>query len=106
GLEAALALFDTGAPLPSVAPDCPVYSPTGSWRGVYVKGRNGCSWNGPTWPYTNSVVIDGVAETSRRFGHRYDAEFGRLLRSYALLHFQQRDGRTPYLVEHYDSSTG
>ncbi|WP_051425890.1 MGH1-like glycoside hydrolase domain-containing protein [Jiangella gansuensis] len=106
GLEAALALFDTGAPLPSVAPDCPVYSPTGSWRGVYVKGRNGCSWNGPTWPYTNSVVIDGVAETSRRFGHRYDAEFGRLLRSYALLHFRHRDGRTPYLVEHYDSSTG
>ncbi|MBB5790504.1 MGH1-like glycoside hydrolase domain-containing protein [Jiangella mangrovi] len=106
GLDAALRLFDTGAPLPSTAPDCPVYSPTGHWRGVYVKGRNGCSWNGPTWPYTNSVVIDGVGATSRRFGHRYDAEFGRLLRSYALLHFQQRDGRTPYLVEHYDSETG
>lgn len=106
GFEAALRLFGTGAPLPSTAPDCPVYSPTGDWRGVYVKGRNGCSWNGPTWPYTNSIVIDGVGATSRRFGHRYDAEFGRLLRSYALLHFRQRDGRTPYLVEHYDSRTG
>ncbi|TDD67648.1 hypothetical protein E1262_18535 [Jiangella aurantiaca] len=106
GFEAALRLFGTGAPLPSTAPDCPVYSPTGDWRGAFVKGRNGCSWNGPTWPYTNSVVIDGVGATSRRFGHRYDAEFGRLLRSYALLHFQQRDGRTPYLVEHYNSETG
>lgn len=106
GFEAALRLFGTGAPLPSTAPDSPVYSPTGDWRGVFVKGRNGCSWNGPTWPYTNSVVIDGVGATSRRFGHRYDAEFGRLLRSYALLHFQQRDGRTPYLVEHYNSETG
>ena len=106
GFEAALRLFDTGAPLPSTAPDSPVYSPTGDWLGVFVKGRNGCSWNGPTWPYTNSVVIDGIGATSRRFGHRYDAEFGRLLRSYALLHFQQRDGRTPYLVEHYNSETG
>ncbi|SEE44076.1 MGH1-like glycoside hydrolase domain-containing protein [Jiangella alba] len=106
GFEAALRLFGTGAPLPSTAPDSPVYSATGDWRGVFVKGRNGCSWNGPTWPYTNSVVIDGVGATSRRFGHRYDAAFGRLLRSYALLHFQQRDGRTPYLVEHYNSETG
>ncbi|TDC48789.1 hypothetical protein E1212_20085 [Jiangella ureilytica] len=106
GLESALRLFDTGAPLPSTSPGSPVYSPIGDWRGVFVKGRNGCSWNGPTWPYTNGVVIDGVGATSRRFGHRYDAEFGRLLRSYALLHFQQRDGRTPYLVEHYDSETG
>lgn len=106
GFEAALWLFATGAPLPSTAPDSPVYSPMGDWRGVFVKGRNGCSWNGPTWPYTNSIVIDGVGATSRRFGHRYDAEFGRLLRSYALLHFQQRDGRTPYLVEHYNSETG
>lgn len=106
GLESALAAFDTGAPLPSVTADCPVYSPTGAWKGVYVKGRNGCSWNGPTWPYTNSVVIDGLAATSRRFNHRYDSAFGRLLRSYALLHFRQLDGRTPYLVEHYDSSTG
>ncbi|WP_116952410.1 MGH1-like glycoside hydrolase domain-containing protein [Jiangella endophytica] len=106
GLEEALRLFGTGAPLPSTAPGSPVYSPAGDWRGVFVKGRNGCSWNGPTWPYTNSVVIDGLGATSRRFGHRYDAEFGRLLRSYALLHFQQRDGRTPYLVEHYNSETG
>ncbi|RIQ12403.1 MGH1-like glycoside hydrolase domain-containing protein [Jiangella rhizosphaerae] len=106
GFEAALRLFSTGAPLPSTAPDCPVYSPTGDWRGVFVKGRNGCSWNGPAWPYTNSVVIDGIGATSRRFGHRYDADFGRLLRSYALLHFQQHDGRTPYLVEHYNSETG
>lgn len=106
GLEPAVASFDTGVPFPSVAPDCPAYSPSGSWKGRYVKGRNGCSWNGPTWPYTNGIVIDGIAATSRRFGHRYDALVGRLLRDYALLHFQHRDGRTPYLVEHYDSVTG
>lgn len=98
--------FGTPWPLSSVAADCPVFAPSGGWKGRYIKGRNGCVWDGPTWPYTNSVALDAVGRMSQAHGHRFDGLFADLLRKYCLLHFQQHDGRTPYLVEHYDSLTG
>jgi hypothetical protein len=98
--------FGTPWPLPSVSADCPVFAPAGGWNGQFLKGRNGCMWNGPTWPYTNSIALDAVGRTSRTYGHGFDGLFADLLHSYCLLHFQQHDGRTPYLVEHYDSRTG
>lgn len=98
--------FDTPAPLPSVSPECPVFQPGGSWKGRFLKGRNGCMWDGPTWPYTNSVVIDGIGTISRANGHQHDALFAHFFWKYALLHFRNGDGETPYLVEHYDSMTG
>ena len=99
-------VFGTAWPLPSVEASCPVYQSGGSWKGAFLKGRNGCMWDGPTWPYTNSIALDAVGTESRRAGHRDDAVFADLLRRYALLHFAQHDGETPYLVEHYDSRSG
>ena len=98
--------FDTSNPFPSVSPECPVFQPGGSWKGHFFKGRNGCMWNGPTWPYTNSIVLDAIARVSRENGHAQDALFAKFFWKYALLHFQQRDGINAYLVEHYDSMTG
>lgn len=98
--------FDTPNPLPSVSPECPVFQPGGSWKGQFFKGRNGCMWDGPTWPYTNSVVIDAIGKISRGNSHAQDELFAHFFWKYAQLHFQQRDGETPYLVEHYDCLTG
>jgi hypothetical protein len=98
--------FGTANPFPSVSPDCPAFQSGGSWKGHFFKGRNGCMWDGPTWPYTNSIVIDAIGKISRNSSHAFDALFSRFFWSYALLHFQQRDGETPYLVEHYDSLSG
>jgi len=108
GLLAALGPeeFDTPNPFPSVSPKCEVFQPGGSWKGQFFKGRNGCMWDGPTWPYTNSVVLDAIGKVSRANGHAQDELFSRFFWKYALLHFQQRDGVTPYLVEHYDSMSG
>lgn len=108
GLLAALGPdeFDTPNPFPSVSPRCEVFQPGGSWKGQFFKGRNGCMWDGPTWPYTNSVVLDAIGKVSRANGHAQDALFSHFFWKYALLHFQQRDGLTPYLVEHYDSMSG
>jgi hypothetical protein len=89
-----------------VSPECPVFQPGGSWKGHFLKGRNGCMWDGPTWPYTNSVVIDSIAEVSRANRHQYDDLFAHFFWKYALLHFRNNDGQTPYLVEHYHSMTG
>ncbi|WEX11270.1 hypothetical protein [Chelativorans sp. AA-79] len=98
--------FDTPNPLPSVSQECPVFQSGGSWKGQFFKGRNGCMWDGPTWPYTNSVVIDAIGKVSRANGHAQDGLFAHFFCKYILLHFQQRDGQTPYLVEHYDSLSG
>ncbi|WIY52578.1 hypothetical protein O9Z70_14135 [Devosia sp. YIM 151766] len=98
--------FDTPAPLPSVSPECPVFQPGGSWKGRFLKGRNGCMWDGPTWPYTNSIAIDGLGKISQQNGHAYDELYAHFFWKYAMLHGPQCDRQTPYLVEHYDSMTG
>jgi len=98
--------FNTTCPFPSVAADCPVYQPEGGWKGKFIKGRNGCVWDGPTWPYTNSIVLDALAQETKRRGHLYDKYFEHFFREYSLLHYLNRDIDKPYLVEHYNSQTG
>jgi len=98
--------FATGSGFASVAADCPVFSACGGWKGDFFKGRNGCVWNGPSWPYTTAIALDALAEASRQEGHRHDRIFARFLQEYTLQHFTGHDVTRPYLVEHYDSITG
>ncbi|MFC0212981.1 hypothetical protein ACFFK0_11035 [Paenibacillus chartarius] len=98
--------FATKCPFPSVSADCPAYSKEGGWMGHFVKGRNGCVWDGPTWPYTNSIALDALAKESKRRGHIFDGRFAHFLREYSFLHFLNRDLGQPALVEHYNSATG
>lgn len=98
--------FTAGSGFASTAMDCPVFSACGGWKGHFFKGRNGCTWNGPSWPYTNAIVLDALAVQSCRHEHRYDAVFARFLKEYLLQHFKGGDIAQPYLVEHYDSITG
>lgn len=98
--------FLTPCPFPTVSIDCPAYSKDGGWRGTFVKGRNGCVWDGPSWPYTNSIALDALAKESKRRGHAFDRSFGHLLREYSFLHFMNRDLSQPGIVEHYNSETG
>jgi len=99
--------FFTGCPFPSVSADSPAFAAEGGWLGrFFIKGRNGCMWNGPTWPYTNAIALDALAAESRRLEHRFDAEFMYALREYSYLHFQGRDLEQPGLVEHYSSRSG
>lgn len=98
--------FDTGCPFPSVARDCEAYRPAGGWMDTFIKGRNGCVWCGPSWPYTTGVAIDAIGVASKANGHRYSKAFGQYLRKYALQHFRDNDLTRPYLVEHYDAETG
>ena len=98
--------FDTGCPFPSVSKNCPVFTPEGGWMGQFFKGRNGCIWNGPAWPYANSIILDGIGRESLAQGHVWDKEFARYFLKYTRLHYYGGDGQTPYLVEHYNSMTG
>lgn len=98
--------FATRCPYPTVSADSAAYAKEGGWFGRFVKGRNGCMWNGPTWPYTNGIALDALARESKRRGGVYNEAFARGLREYSFLHFQNRDLNQPGLVEHYNSETG
>ena len=98
--------FARGSGFASAAADCPVYSPSGGWKGDYFKGRDGCMWNGPSWPYTTCIALDAAAKQSKAHGHRYDRGFSRFFRQYTMEHFRGGDVDQPYLVEFYNAETG
>lgn len=98
--------FATEFPFPSVSKQCPAYSPSGGWMGNYIKGRDGCVWCGPAWPYTNGIIVDALGKQSKKYNHKYDKEFTKYLRAYAQEHFRNNDLNCPYLVEHYNPETG
>ena len=98
--------FDTGAAFASVSKECPAYRAAGGWMGRFIKGRDGCVWCGPSWPYTTGIALDAIARQSKQNGHRFDGEFGKYLRQYCRQHFRDGDFTRPYLVEHYNAETG
>lgn len=98
--------FAVGSAFASVSKDCPVFMPQGSWKGDFFKGRNGCMWDGPSWPYTTCIALDAIAKQSKLQDHKYDKEFAKYLKEYSLEHYRNHNLEEPYLVEHYDSVTG
>ena len=98
--------FDLGYAFPSVSKECPAFCPDGGWQGDFLKGRNGCVWCGPSWPYTTAIALEALGNESRREGHRYDEEFDRFLEEYTIEHFREGDPAKPYLVEHYNPISG
>lgn len=98
--------FSTFCPFPSISTDEPMFSPSGGWKGNYFKGRNGCVWNGPSWPYTNSLMLDALARESKLHAHCYDKQFAQLLHSFCLQHYADRDLARHGLSEHYNPLTG
>lgn len=98
--------FARGSAFASTGADCPVYSPSGGWKGDYFKGRDGCMWNGPSWPYTTAIALDALGRQSKAHDHCFDQMFYRFFHEYTLEHFHQGDMEAPYLVEFYNSETG
>lgn len=98
--------FNTPCPFPSVSRECRAYKPEGGWMGIFIKGRDGCVWCGPSWPYTTGIALDAIAVQSRNHKHCYDKQFTHFLKEYSLQHFRDKDIRKPYLVEHYNAETG
>lgn len=98
--------FAIAWPVPSTTKQSPVYAPDASWKGVHVKGNHGAMWNGPTWPFTNSTVLMGVANATLTCEHKYDALFAKLLRSYTQMCFCDGNLDDPVIYEHYNPETG
>lgn len=98
-------LFNLGSLFATTAKDCPAFSPIGAWMGS-LHGRDSCMWNGPSWPYTNGIMLDMLGKQSKAQNHKYDKEFAKFLREYSLQHYRMQDISMPYLVEQYHAVTG
>lgn len=98
--------FATGSGFATVTKRCPAYRPQGGWQGDFIKGRDGCMWNGPSWPYTTCIALDAMALQSKAHGHGYDSQFRKFFREYCWQHFRNQSLHEPYLVEHYNAETG
>lgn len=99
-------LFQTGCPFPSVAADCGIFSPAGGWKGLFFKGRDGCVWNGPSWPYTNAIVLDAMAGEIKRGQAFPSGWWMEMFREYSFMHYENRNFDRPALCEHYHALTG
>jgi hypothetical protein len=71
-----------------------------------LKSRDGCVWDGPSWPYTNGIALEAIGRQSRLNGHKYDKEFAEFLRKYSMQHYRNGVAGHPYLVEQYHAETG
>lgn len=98
--------FNTGSAFPSVSKENPAYSPDGGWQGIFIKGRNGCVWDGPSWPYTTGIALSALGRQSQLHGHKYDRDFWTFFRQYTAQHFRDGVLERPYLVEHYNPESG
>lgn len=95
---------------PTVARSCPMF-----WYDNCIAGPShssprephdyGCSWNGPVWPYANSIIAMGLGEFART-KPEYRARWLKFFTSWTELHFPGGDRGTPLVCEHYRCDDG
>jgi hypothetical protein len=73
---------------------------------VYSDGHRGSQWNGPSWPYQNSLVLSGMANFLNDYKQDVvtAANYVDVLRRYTRQHYLP-DGKIN-LVENYDPDNG
>jgi len=103
--------FWSSWPIRSTSAQCKAYAPDASWNGEHIKGMHGCLWNGPTWPFTNSTVLMGLANAVRRTPHQNSRAllqklFADLLTRYTMMCFRDGNLADPIIYEHYNPETG
>jgi len=96
----------TPCPVASTTRKNLVYSPDASWMGKYIKGKNGCLWNGAVWPFTNSTVLMGMANIIRRGAVSLIPLFENIFTKYTMMCFRNNDLKDPIIYEHYNAETG
>ena len=65
----------------------------------------GCCWNGPVWPYADTIALTALGEAASH-NAKYRDSFLSLFNSYNELHFYLGDKSLPDIVEHYRATDG
>ena len=100
--------FSANHSIPSTARNCPMYFFNNGIVGPFGQTLKephlyGCSWNGPVWPYADSLVLSALGSAALRNRSLRD-DWMRLFGEYSELHFHYGDRSLPCIHEHYRSS--
>lgn len=104
--------FWTAWPAPTVAIDCPAYSPSNDWRiGPAASPEEpwyyGCSWNGPTWNFSNALVADSLGQAIHLpGGETLLPLFREFWERWTRLQYVNGDFNYPNTFEHHNPETG
>lgn len=102
--------FTADFPLSSVDKQSPMYwfdnciaGPTAS--SVKEPHYYDCCWNGPTWPFATSFVLEALGGAAQE-NEACAAQWRDLFDRYTQLHFAYGDRSLPRIAEHYRSTDG
>ncbi|MEW6125704.1 MAG: trehalase family glycosidase [Acidobacteriota bacterium] len=104
--------FWTAFPVPSASQDSPAFDAAGRWKvGPHASPDKPYSyvdsWNGPTWVFSNALVLDALANGARMTNdERLRTAWLELLNRHTKMQFRNNDLSVPCVVEHYNSHTG
>ena len=65
----------------------------------------GCCWNGPVWPFADTLVLTALGDAARR-KKEYRRPWLAFFEAYTELHFLCGDSSVPDILEHYRYSDG
>jgi len=94
-------------PFGTVSRKCPAFSPHPEhWGEEKKKGE--CLWNGPTWPYTNSILTEAMGNIIRH--HSQGLITAEILCAFvgkfARMMCEDSGGKSPLVREYYDGESG
>lgn len=103
-------LFAADFPMPTVEKDCPMYWFDNCVAGPAASSTNDphyydCSWNGPTWPFADTVVLEALGNAALN-NAALRPKFIELFGRFTELHFMYGDRTVPMIAEHYRSTDG
>ena len=95
---------------PSAAKCCPMFWPDNCIAGPTASSVKephpyGCCWNGPSWPYADSIISMGLG-TAALTHPELRKTWMEFFESYTDLHFPYGDRSTPVICEHYRMDDG
>jgi len=97
----------TSWPFATASRKCPAFSPHPAYWGE-EKRPGHCLWNGPTWPYTNSILVEAMGNLIRH--HSQELVSAEVLCAFTgkfarMMHENGEPG-APLVRECYDGETG
>lgn len=91
-----------GCPMYFGANAVPVHDAAGRSAGFW---KYGCSWNGPSWHYANSLVAEAFGQASVRTPERR-AKWLEFFRGWTRMHYPYGDSSVPRAAEHVRPEDG
>ena len=94
----------------STSKTCPMYWADNAQVGPHFASKENpnyysASWNGPVWPFAQSLMLTALGNVSKRKSH-YKENWLELFDKYTKLHFYLGDRSIPDIVEHYRPTDG